>query len=146
MITLGLAALLAVLAWAAGATGERLKRAEADRDDARRRQLAAEYALANLEALRGAECRCPQSGGWLQDALERACAELLPGETAVAVTVQAEGVAEESVVLIAVTEDGVLRRSVQFPLQAEDGGVAVQDWAFEDIDLPAPDSPEWGAP
>lgn len=116
MITLGLMILAAVLAWAAGATGERLKRAEADRDDARRRQLAAEYALANLEALRGAECRCPQPGGWLQEALERACAELLPGEQAVAVTVQA--LADGAVVLVSATDDGDLRRSVMVP----DGG------------------------
>jgi hypothetical protein len=84
--------------------------------------------------------------GWLARAVEGACGELLPGERTVAVTVQAlaDGPA---VVLVSVTDGGDLNRTVQFPLPLEDDedGTAVQGWAFERIDLPAADSPEWGA-
>lgn len=133
--------LVAVLAWSAGTDRARLDRAVAERDESVRRRLAAEYALDDLRAVTRGAC-----GGdlgdhaWLLGALEDACAGLLPGEQAVAVTVQAlaGGDGEPAVVLIAITEDGEMNRSVMFP--ADDDGVCV----FEEIDLPEADSPEWG--
>ena len=132
--------LVAVLAWSAGTDRARLDRAVAERDESVRRRLAAEYALDDLRAVtRGAGGGDLGDHAWLLGALEDAIAGLLPGETAVAVTVQAlaEGDGEPAVVLVAVTEDGVVLRSVLFPHDDD------EECVFEDIDLPEPGSAEW---
>lgn len=110
-----------------------------DRDRWRRRCAAAEYALADLEALRRAgegSCPCLRIGAnaWLAGALETVHGELLPGEAVAALTLQAVTEGEAGVVLVSVTDNGIVCRSVHF---SDDEG------EFVDIDLPAADSPEW---
>lgn len=114
-------------------------RLTSDRDWWRRRCAAAEYALADLEALRRAgegSCPCLRIGAnaWLVGALETAHAELLEGEAVTSLRLQACAEGESGVVLVAVTDDGMIVRSVQFT--GDEG-------EFVDIDLPAADSPEW---